>query len=142
MTEDPKRLVADGYNAIAQRYFTWSDLDPSPQRMRYLNRLLELLTPAAAVLELGCGAGIPVTRALAETCRVTGVDISEAQIELARQHVPGATLIHADKTQLDFPPASFDAVVAFYSLIHIPREEQAGLLGRMARWLRPGGLLF
>src|SRR5262245_35818011 len=124
MTDDPKRIVAEGYDAIAQRYFAWSDLDPSSQRMRYLSRLLELLTPAAEVLELGCGAGIPVTRALAETCLVTGVDISAAQIELARQHVPGATLIHTDMTQLDFPPASFDAVVAFYALIHVPREEQ------------------
>jgi len=142
VTDNPKRIVADGYNAIAPRYLAWSDLDPSPQRMRYLGRLLELLAPAAEVLELGCGAGIPVTRALAETCGVTGVDISAAQIELARQDVPGATLIHADMAQIDFPPASFDAVVAFYALIHVPREEHAALLERIAKWLRPGGLLF
>jgi hypothetical protein len=37
--------------------------------------------------------------------------------------------------------ASFDAVVAFYSLIHLPRIEQAVLLERLAEWLRPNGWL-
>ena len=43
-------------------------------------------------------------------------------------------------TALDFPPQSFDGVAAFFSLIHIPREEQPPLLARIASWLRPGGL--
>jgi hypothetical protein len=30
--------------------------------------------------------------------------------------------------------------VAFFSTIHVPREEQPGLLAKIARWLRPGGL--
>jgi SAM-dependent methyltransferase len=71
---------------------------------------------------------------------VTGIDISRTQIELARQNVPGATFRQADMTTLDFPAATFDAVVAFYSLTHVPREEQGPLLERIARWLRPGGL--
>ncbi|WP_327065064.1 class I SAM-dependent methyltransferase [Kitasatospora sp. NBC_01302] len=44
-------------------------------------------------------------------------------------------------TALQLPAESFDAVVALYSLIHIPLAEQPGLLGRIAAWLRPGGLL-
>ncbi|KAL2256263.1 hypothetical protein VTK26DRAFT_1920 [Humicola hyalothermophila] len=42
---------------------------------------------------------------------------------------------------LSFPPASLDAVVALYSIIHLPREEQAALMGRVAAWLRPGGVV-
>jgi SAM-dependent methyltransferase len=142
MSNDPKRIVAAGYDLIARRYLEWSDRDPSPQRMHYLRRLLELLPAGAEVLELGCGAGVPITQALARTCRVTGVDISTLQIALAREHVPEALFIQADMTALDFPPASFDAVVGFYTLTHVPREEHATLLGRIASWLRPGGLLF
>jgi SAM-dependent methyltransferase len=142
MTQDPKKIVADGYDEIAQRYLAWSALDPSPERMQALGRLLDLLPAGAEVLELGCGAGAPVTQALAERCRVTGVDISAEQIALAERQVPNATFIHADMTTLDFPAGSFDAVVAFYALIHIPRAEHAELLGRIAGWLRPGGLLF
>jgi SAM-dependent methyltransferase len=142
MTGDPKKIVADGYDEIAQRYLAWSALDPSPERMRYLGRLLDLLPSGAEVLELGCGAGVPVTQALAEHCRVTGVDISAEQIALAERHVPDATFIRADITTLGFPAGSFDAVVAFYTLIHVPRAEHAALLARIAGWLRPRGLLF
>src|SRR5262245_60141619 len=108
MTQNPKKIVADGYDEIAQRYLAWSALDPSPERMRYLGRLLDLLPAGAEVLELGCGAGVPVTQALAERWRVTGVDISAEQIALAEQHVPDATFIHADMTTLDLPAGSFD----------------------------------
>jgi len=142
MAIDPKRIVADGYDEIALRYLDWSALAPSPERMRHLERLLGLLPPGAEVLELGCGAGVPVTQALAERCRVIGVDISAAQIELAERYVPDATFIQADMAALEFAPGSFDAVVAFYALTHVPRDEHAALLGRIATWLRPGGLLF
>jgi cyclopropane fatty-acyl-phospholipid synthase-like methyltransferase len=139
---DPKRIVADGYDRIARRYLEWSGAAPSPERMRALGRLLGLLDDGAQVLELGCGAGVPVTRALADRCRVTGVDISAAQVAMARQHVPAATFVQADMAALDFPPESFDAVVAFYAITHVPREQHAALLGRIASWLRPRGLLF
>jgi SAM-dependent methyltransferase len=141
MSDDPKRIVANSYDEIAPRYLAWSGPDSSPERMRYLKRLLDLLPASAEVLELGCGAGVPVTQALAERHRVTGVDIAAKQIELAQRYVPGATFIHADMTTLEFPPGSFDAVVAFYSLTHVPRAEQAALLSRIADWLRPSGLL-
>jgi SAM-dependent methyltransferase len=50
-------------------------------------------------------------------------------------------LLQADMSRLHFRPLSFDAVVAFYSIIHVPREEHARLLRRIATWLRPRGLL-
>jgi SAM-dependent methyltransferase len=68
------------------------------------------------------------------------VDISARQIELARQRIPRATFIRADMTELELPSASFDAVAAFYSLTHVPREDVAPLLRSISGWLRPGGL--
>jgi SAM-dependent methyltransferase len=137
---DPKRIVADGYDTIAERYLAWSDLQPSPTRLRYLALALELIPPGSDVLELGCGAGIPMTAALADRRTVTGVDISATQLAMARRNVPGAAFIHADMTTLAFGPASFDAVVAFYALTHVPRDEGAELIERVRGWLRPGGL--
>jgi SAM-dependent methyltransferase len=137
---DPKRVVAAGYDTMAERYLAWSDLRPSPARLRYL-ALTDALIPAGAdVLDLGCGAGIPMTATLAVGRSLTGVDISAAQIALARANVPSATFIQADLTTLGFPPGSFDAVVAFYSLTHVPRAEHAALFGRIRSWLRPGGV--
>jgi SAM-dependent methyltransferase len=141
MAMDPKKIVASGYDAMAERYLAWSDLRPSATRMRYLAIAQDLIPVGADVLDLGCGAGIPMTAALAAGRTVTGVDISAAQIELARANVPSASFVQADMTTLDFPPASFDAVVAFYSLTHVPRGEHAAMLGTIRTWLRPGGLL-
>jgi SAM-dependent methyltransferase len=137
---DPKLIVARGYDTVAERYLAWSGLRPSAARRRYLDLARELIPAGASVLELGCGAGIPMTVALAADRKVTGVDISPEQIRLARRNVPAATLIEADMTAVDFPPASFDAVVAFYSLTHVPRTELAGLVDRIRGWLRPGGV--
>jgi SAM-dependent methyltransferase len=136
---DPKEIVAAGYDRIAERYLAWSGLRPSPTRLRYLARAIELIPAGSRVLELGCGAGLPMTAALADGRDVTGVDISTTQIELARRNVPNAMFLQVDMTTLEFPPATFDAVVAFYSLTHVPRDELAGLLARIHGWLRPGG---
>ena len=138
---DPKQIVGDGYTRIAERYFAWCQEVRKEERAKYTSVLLERLAPGAAVLELGCGAGVPVTARLVERFSVTGVDLSARQITLARRNVPAATFVHADMTRLELAPASFDAVAAFYSLIHVPRQEHARLLRNAATWLRPGGLL-
>jgi trans-aconitate methyltransferase len=93
------------------------------------------------VLDLGCGTGVPVSRALAARYRVTGVDGSARSIALARQNVPDASFLQADMTQVVFPPASFAAVISSYAIIHVPRTEHASLLQRIAGWLQPGGVL-
>jgi SAM-dependent methyltransferase len=137
---DPRKVVADGYDTIAERYFEWSDARPSATRRRWLARALDLIPPGAVVLDLGCGGGVPMTRALAVGRNVTGVDISARQIELARAAVPEATVIQADMTALDVQPESLDAVVAFYSLTHVPRADLPALLAAIHGWLRPGGV--
>jgi SAM-dependent methyltransferase len=139
MMPEPIRIVADGYDAIADRYLAWSST--APVRNRYLERLLALLPAQSDVLELGCGAGEPVTRELAARHRLVAVDISARQLELASRAAPNAQLLLADMVELAFEPASFDAVIAFYSLTHVPRTHHADLLERIVRWLRPGGLV-
>jgi SAM-dependent methyltransferase len=137
---DPKQTVADGYDRVAERYVEWSR-DGGDPRDGFVAFLEARLPAGAAVLELGCGTGALTTARLAQRFAATGVDISGRSIELARRNVPGAAFRHADMAAVRFPDASFDAVTAFYSIIHVPREEHAPLLRRIAGWLRPGGLL-
>jgi SAM-dependent methyltransferase len=137
---DPKRIVAQGYDAVGDAYVEWTARSASDARRRYTDLLLQGLPEGAAALDLGCGAGLPTTRALARRFQVTGVDISPRQIERARRNVPSASFLQGDMSTLDFAPGSFDGVAAFYSIIHVPREEQETLLCRIARWLRPGGV--
>ena len=136
----PQEIVAAGYDQIAERYLAWSPGRPSGARLRVLELADATIPRGADVLELGCGAGVPMTRRLARGRRWTGVDLSAAQIALARRNVPDATFLQADLVALDRPPASLDAVVAFYVLTHVPREHLAPTLARVRTWLRPGGV--
>jgi cyclopropane fatty-acyl-phospholipid synthase-like methyltransferase len=137
---DPKRVVADGYDRIADRYLDWSARRPSAARLRSLAMAEAAIPVGADVLELGCGAGVPMSEALARGRHLTGVDLSSEQIRRARRNVPGATFLQADLATLARPAASVDAVVAFYSLTHVPRDEHAALFARIRSWLRPGGV--
>lgn len=67
------------------------------------------------------------------------IDASSEQIARARRNVPKATFIKADMCEISLEAASFDAVCAFYAISHIPRAEQGRLVGRIGRWLKPGG---
>ena len=140
VARDPKEIVARGYDAIALRYAEWAGRVDSPT-LSWLRDLDARLPERAGVLELGCGRGVPGTRELARRHRVTGVDISAVQIELARHHVPEASFVHADAVELDVAPASLDAVVALFVFGHIPAREQRDLLHRIAAWLKDGGLV-
>jgi SAM-dependent methyltransferase len=136
----PKEVVARGYDAIALRYAKWASEVESPA-LEWLRDLDARLSEKANVLDLGCGRGVPVTRQLARRHRVTGVDISAVQIELARHHVPEASFVHGDALELDVAEGSLDAVVALYLFGHVPMDEQRELIGRIAVWLADGGLL-
>jgi cyclopropane fatty-acyl-phospholipid synthase-like methyltransferase len=140
VARDPKEIVARGYDAIALRYAEWAGQIHSPA-LGWLRDLDARLRGGADVLELGCGRGVPGTRELARRHRVTGVDISAVQIELARHHVPEASFLHADALDVEIAPSSLDAVVALYLFGHVPADEQRELIGRIAVWLRDGGLM-
>lgn len=107
-----------------------------------LGRLLEGLVPHSRVLDVGCGTGRPTAQVLTDAGHdVLGVDVSSVMVDLASRQVPAATFVRADVRELLLEEASFDAVCVFFSLLQMTREEQSGLLRRLARALRPGGHL-
>jgi 2-polyprenyl-3-methyl-5-hydroxy-6-metoxy-1,4-benzoquinol methylase len=133
-------LVRRGYDALSYHYR--SDGADEDEYASWLNVLKARLPASGSVLDIGCGCGVPVARSLANAGHdVTGVDISQVQIERARRLVPRATFVQADAAQLDFPSGAFNAVVCLYALIHMPLDEQPRLLQRIAGWLRPSGWL-
>lgn len=135
-----KDLVTAGYDSMHRRYVAWSGYDTS-RRVHYLQEAagLGLLRPGDA-LDLGCGTGRHATADLVSAgFRVTGLDVSARSIEVARREVPAARFLVGDMATIAFPAETFDLVTAFYSIIHLPREDHGRLLRRVARWLRPGG---
>ena len=135
---DPKAQVRESYNRIAAAYLSSRRRD-SPD-VALLDDLVVRLPPRARVLDAGCGAGVPIAQQLAARADVVGVDFAEVQLDLARHHVPTGRWVCADLVALPFAEASFDAVCSYYAVIHIPREQHAGVLDGFARVLRPGGL--
>jgi SAM-dependent methyltransferase len=141
MDKNPRHLVVAGYDEIADTYL--DRFGVSAVRQKWLGHLIESLpSKGGRVLDLGCGAGIPVARDLAALGHsVLGIDGSVQQIVRARRNVPAATFIEADMCEVEFATASFDAVGAFYSITHIPPAEQGQLISKIALWLKPGGTL-
>lgn len=136
---NPKEIVRTGYDLVSRAYRADTfDFENSGYRT-FLGWLEPHLSPGSQILDLGCGNGVPIAKVLAPHHHVTGIDISPVQIERARQLVPQAEFLVADMTSVGFPPEYFDAVIAFYSIIHVPLHEQVGLIGAIGAWLKPGG---
>ncbi len=138
-----RKLVEKGYDQIAEKYLKKFRLssDANKHTIKHLSPLVKLLPRNARILDLGCGAGIPATKILAQHYQVVGVDISERQIRLARKNVPRAKFIKADMLEIDFPNNSFDAIVSLYAIIHVPRKYHRKLLEKIWKMLKPGGYL-
>ncbi|MGA8115568.1 MAG: class I SAM-dependent methyltransferase [Actinocatenispora sp.] len=131
---------AAGFDAIGARY---DEVFPHKDGQVYAGELLlRRIPPAARVLDVGCGTGLPTAAQLvAAGCQVTGIDISPVMLELAVHNVPEATFLPADVLDIGRNLGEFDAVVAFFSLLMLPREEIVRALGALREVLRPGGWL-
>ncbi len=142
---DPKEVVREGWNRVSTIYrppgASRDAFDHTNADYRdWLAPFFRMLAPGTEVLDLGCGCGIPEAQLLSERFRLTGVDISDVQIARARELLPTGRFVRADMTRVAFPPSSFGGIVCLYALIHVPLDEQPGLLSNVFRWLRPGGL--
>jgi SAM-dependent methyltransferase len=141
MTGDPSEIVRAGYDRAAARYRALEHDSARWPRAEWIGELTKSLRPGAAILDLGCAAGIPVAAELARQYRVTGVDISPEHIRQAILNVPDAEFVCSDALTVAFPAGHFDAIISLYTFDHIPRDEHRGLLERLRGWLRPDGLL-
>jgi SAM-dependent methyltransferase len=91
--------------------------------------------PRGTLLDVGCGTGAHTVAFVRAGWAVTGVDISEDQLRLARQRA--LEVVQGDATALPFQHESFDAVVSMWT--HTDIDDFAGALAEMARVLRRGG---
>jgi cyclopropane fatty-acyl-phospholipid synthase-like methyltransferase len=134
----------ESYDAIAAEWDAARASFHGSER-RYLDLLLEGLTPPARILDLGCGTGRPMAEYLiSRGHHVTGVDQSEKLLTLARTRFPEGRWIHSRIE--DFPVdvdsnGLYDAVIAWDSLFHIERDRHENVLAKVHRALVPGGRL-
>ena len=133
-----KEIVRKGYNEVADKYLAARNEELA--EMNLLPDFIEKIPKGGKVLDAGCGGGYPFTKKLSEYFDVIGVDISEEQIKLAKKNVPKATFECKDMTALTYPDETFDGILSYYAIIHIPREEQYEMLNNFFRMLKPKGV--
>lgn len=135
-----RKAVQRAWDAVADDYAAARRADGPDSRL-----LAELATELPAngrVLDLGCGDGQRTIATLVEaepSLTVVGLDVSRVQLELARglDEPP----VQGEMTSLPFAGGSFDAVTAYHSVFHVPREDHPAVYAECARVLRPGGRL-
>lgn len=139
MRPDQLRSTYDSVaEAYAERFV--DELTRKPFDRQLLDRIA-VEAPAPRGMDVGCGPG-HVGRYLQERgLDVTGVDLSPGMIAVAQRLNPALRFEVADMRALPVPDGRLGAVVAFYSLIHVPREEVPGVLREFARALMPAGRL-
>jgi len=91
------------------------------------------------VLDVACGTGDMVVELMKHGCEVTGIDLSEEMLAIARQKVPSAAVRVANAEALPFADGEFDAVTCAFGVRNFVHLE-AGLR-EMLRVLKPGGKL-
>jgi SAM-dependent methyltransferase len=92
------------------------------------------------VLEVGAGTGKDSLYFQQHGLAVTATDLSPAMVAWCRRK--GVPAEVRDLLNLDFPPASFDAVYTINCLLHLPKPDLPAALAQIAGVLRPGGLAY
>lgn len=132
-------MVKKSYNKIAATYYSNRDLNKFNGE---LDKFIELLPKEAHVLDAGCGAGIPTAKYLVNKgLKVTGVDISDTMLKMARNNVPKGNFLNQDLNNLDFEKENFDGVISVYTLFHIPKNNHEKIFRQVFEILKPGGIM-
>lgn len=127
--------MAYNFDTIARTYDRLNRLMTLGLDRRWRKRALRGIQ--GNVLDVACGTGDMAVSLVERGCTVTGVDISEEMLAIARQKAPIVTFMIADAEHLPFPDASFDAVTCAFGVRNFVHLEQG--LHEMLRVLKPGG---
>jgi SAM-dependent methyltransferase len=143
---DPKKLAEfqSSYDLLAEEYAAhiYHELKDKPLDCQLLDAFAVRLRGIGKVCDLGCGPGHVARYLHDRDVDIFGVDLSPRTVEQARKLNPGIEFRQGNMFALDAEDAAWVGVLAFYSIIHIPRIEVPQVLSEIRRVLKPGGLLF
>lgn len=127
------------YNKIARWYA--ANRYTRLTEKKCLDELIALLPAGGAILDLGCGTGVPILKYLTDqNIKVTGVDASSGILTIAKANFPATEFILQDMRELKLN-RRFDAIIAWNSFFHLPAEDQPAMFAVFAQHINPGGIL-
>ncbi len=139
----------DKFSALATRWWDpESEFKPlhaiNPLRQEWIEGLCGGLRDKL-VLDVGCGGGILAEGMASQGARVTGVDLAEKSLQIARLHglesgVPVDYQLISVETLAEQQPGSFDVVTCMEMLEHVP--DPASIVRACAKLAKPGGWVF
>jgi SAM-dependent methyltransferase len=139
---DPKTNdVAGSYDRVADEYVTriYDELRHKPLDRELLDRFADSVREVGLACDMGCGPGQVAHYLHERGAQVCGVDLSPEMVVRARCLNPGIDFRQGDMLALDVEDGAWAGIAAFYSIIHIPRDDVVGALREFRRVLRPGG---
>jgi SAM-dependent methyltransferase len=141
--QDIRKVVREGYEkGDYAKAFRMHTLKLTKFELNLFKNLFNLLPQKGKILDLGCGLGIPYDKYLVDNgFNLIGVDFSKKHVSMARKNVPKAKFIYKDFTKVKFRPATFDAIVSFYAIFHIPRKENEKLFLTINKLLKRNGII-
>jgi len=141
-------IEIEKFNSLAHRWWdASSEFKPlheiNPLRLQYINQISPIV--GKAVLDVGCGGGI-LSESMAKLgAKVTGIDLGERPLQVAKLHLL-ETGQHVDYIQQSVEalaeerPASFDVITCMEMLEHVPDPQS--VVRACAQLVRPGGHVF
>lgn len=111
------------------------------KEQKYLDLLISYLQPNAHILDVGCGSGNPIASYLIKKgFRVTGVDGSKELLTIAALNCPTMNTVCGDVRTVVLNE-QYDALLEWWCLFHVPKQDHEHMIARFAKWLKKDGLL-
>lgn len=132
-----KDFTIEYYNNEANRFF---ESTVSVDFSKIQEQFLKYVKPGGRILDLGCGSGRDSRAFLERGYEVVAVDGSRELAKIAGAYI-GQEVIVADFREFE-PEGTFDGIWACASLLHLPKEEIAAVMRRMAAHLAEGGCFY
>jgi SAM-dependent methyltransferase len=133
---------SNGYEEVAAHYLAGRGRAVGGIGAATVAEWSRTLPPAATVLDLGCGPGVPISQVLIERgFLVHGVDASPTMVAVFRDQFPGVPVECAAVEDSDFFGKEFDAVVSVGLFFLLDEQAQLQLIEKIAGALRSGGQL-
>lgn len=133
---------SNGYESHATTFFRCRSKGAGGVGAQSVRNWARTLPEEATVLDIGCGAGDPVSKALMdEGLAVYGIDASPSLVQMFRQNFPGTPVACEAVEDSAFFNRQFDAIIAWGLMFLLPKETQELVIPKMANALYPGGKL-